>query len=127
MERSDCKIFLSSALSLNSNKAFRLDFIFHIFVNPIDRFFRDLDRTLEGIQRETVEHLIDYTKWLAVQVILDAFVGKVLSVFVNLFFVLFTFYGLLVDTRNALDATKSAVRFALATFAFIIDVWLMFL
>lgn len=93
-------------------------------MDPIDRF-------VTGLGDEIEDHLRDYIEWFAAQVIILAFVtgfvhglgGIVLSVLVNIGFLVFTGCGLLQEIGDVISA-KSVLRLVLAIFVFIFDIWL---
>ncbi len=94
--------------------------------NPIDDFFRWLDRLIRGIQRETARGFADATYLLVMQAILDTFVSVLIGPYgfiVDICFMGYTGYGFYDEIRGVLKA-RTVIRLVLAVFAFLLDIWL---
>jgi len=90
--------------------------------DPIDDFFRAVDRVIVGIQRETVKAFADFTYLFAAQAILDAF-ARPYGFVVDFCFLAYTGYGFYEEARQVLRA-RTVVRLVLAVFGLLLDVWL---
>jgi hypothetical protein len=92
--------------------------------SPVDEFFSGVNRLIIGLNSEIVKRLRDFVQWFFVQGVLDTFLSPYhLGFAVDAFFLLFTGYGLFADVEDARSA-KSLIRFILAVFGLVFDIWL---
>ena len=97
--------------------------------NPIDKFFRELDRFIRDIQREFAEELSEFLKWFVIQAVVSALVNvyfSPLGFLVNVAFLIYTFFGFYQEIGQVAWAyeRRKVIRFLLAVFALLVDIWL---
>lgn len=97
--------------------------------NPIDEFFRKLDKLIRDIQLTTYEGFRSFLYGYVVQAIISAFVNlyfSPLGILVNVAFLLYTIYGFFVETGRMVFTFRARriLPFIIAVFAISLDTWL---